>query len=242
MWILTWRQKLTWRHMPGQVLAVVALPVLLFLTMKFVHRQQHFYMFVGFYLQLILPFFCLTVFGDIIREELQANTLVFLTTRSLTRAQIYLLKFLSTWIWTEILMLIHLLLLAIVAWLCHVDGFANLLALSFAAQFLEILVFGALSALLGVLQRRFLVLGLLYGLVVEVGIGQIPTNINTLSMLRQIKSIVGLDPSAPELLGWTSQGVLKAVCTMLAASAVFLALGAIVFACKEFHKNEETHK
>jgi ABC-2 type transport system permease protein len=242
MWILTWRQKLAWRQIPGVVVTLVTLPVLLFLTLTAGLGEEYFCNFIGYTLQLILPFFCLTLFGDLVREDLQANTLVFLTTRPLSRAQIYLFKFCGVWLWAELIMGLHVVLLAGVGWARQVDGALPLLALAAATQFLAILVFGALSALLGLLQRRFLVLGLLYGLVVEVGIGQIPTNINTLSMVRHIKSIMGHNATAHDVLGWMPDSILSATAAMLVATAVFLALGALVFTYREFHKNEGMEK
>jgi ABC-type transport system involved in multi-copper enzyme maturation permease subunit len=242
MWILTWRPLLAFSRWPKLVITLLALPLLLYSTLQPGSRQQLFCMFVCLFLQLILPFYCLAVFGDMIREELQANTLVFLTTRPMTRVRLYLLKFFWIWVWTEMLMLIHLGILAIVAWARGVEGAMSLLALTTVSQFLAIMVFGALSAFLGVLQRRYMVLGLLYGMVVEIGIGQIPTNINALSMLRHIKSIMGHNPTVQLFSEWEPQGIIRAVAAMMIATVVFLAAGAITFSCKEFHKNEGFQK
>jgi ABC-type transport system involved in multi-copper enzyme maturation permease subunit len=242
MMVLVWRQKLSWRQWPTIALTLFTLPVFLFATMKVGHAQQYFYLLIGLYLQLVLPFYCLTVFGDLIQDELQAKTLVFLTTRPLTRVQLFLLKFFCLWTWVELLMFVQAVLLIIAGWAHEVSGLASLFGLLVAAQFLAILVFGALSALFGVLQRRFLVLGLLYGLIVEVGIGQIPTNLNTLSMMRHIKTIMGNNPNLRELLEWAPQGTYTSVAAMVIAAAVFLALGATLFTYKELLAQDNSPK
>ena len=49
--------------------------------------------------------------GGLIRDELQADTMGFLTTRPLTRARLLLVKFIAQTAWVQIVMLLETLLL-----------------------------------------------------------------------------------------------------------------------------------
>src|SRR5262249_32116008 len=136
---------------------------------------------VDFYFLLVLPLYGLSVCGSMIRDELQSDTLGFLTTRPVGRARLFLIKYLCQMTWLQALAALHGLLLCGVGFAREVPGVGSMMALFFGAQVLAVLAWGALSALLGLITRRYMVLGIVYGFVVEMGIGRIPTNINSLS-------------------------------------------------------------
>jgi hypothetical protein len=118
--------------------------------------------------------------GALIRDELETDTLGFLTTRPLSRARLLLIKYLSQTAWLEIWMLVQALLLFAAGSLRQIPALGGLIPLFLAAQFLAVLAWGALGLFLGQVSKRYMALALLYGLIVEMGIGRIPTNINTL--------------------------------------------------------------
>src|SRR5687767_2531029 len=91
LWLLTWKGRLTWRTVPGVLVTVLAIPLLTFFTidpMNQVASPSHpFYRWlVDFYFLLVLPLYCLTSCGSVIRDEVQSDTLCFLTTRPASRA------------------------------------------------------------------------------------------------------------------------------------------------------------
>lgn len=252
LWLLTWKSRLSWRQMPVLSATIMALPLLAFLFMQqsphFVVRgestglDKFFFWWVTFYLLVALPLYCLAVFGDLIRDELQANTLSFLVTRPLTRARLLLVKFVSQLAWVEILALLSGLLLVLVGWVCRVEGTLKLAGLLMGIQAMSVLVFGALSALLGLIHRRYMVLGAIYGLVVEVGIGQIPTNINTLSMTRHLRTLLANNTQLAQFFEWSAQGTWSSLLILGLATAIFLALAALLFSWLEYHHSEEMQK
>jgi ABC-type transport system involved in multi-copper enzyme maturation permease subunit len=178
----------------------------------------------------------------LIRDDLQANTLSFLLTRPWTRARLFLAKFLTQLAWTQILALSSGVLLLAVGLISRIPGILSLTPLFLVTVLLVVLVFGALSALIGLLHRRYLVIGAIYGLVIEVGIAQIPSNINTLSMTRHLRTLLGLNPRLQELFGWSSQGALFSLMVILIATLVFLGLATCLFNWVEYHHSEEMRK
>jgi ABC-type transport system involved in multi-copper enzyme maturation permease subunit len=253
LWLLTWKSRLSWRQAPVLSVTVLALPLLAFLIMNqgphflLIHGEHrgldNFYCWwVTFYLLVALPLYCLAVFGDLIRDDLQSNTLSFLVTRPLTRARLFLVKFLSQLVWVEVLAFATGLLLVLVGGVSGVDGTLKLGGLLLGIQGIAVLVFGALSALLGLIHRRYMVLGAVYGLVVEVGIGQIPTNINTLSITRHLRTLLANNAHLAQQFDWSAQGTLSSLLIVGLATAIFLVLAAVLFSWVEYHHSEEMQK
>src|SRR5262249_8511079 len=138
-------------------------------------RTQTFYQWlIKFYFFLLLPLNCVRTSGGLIRDELQANTLGFLTTRPLSRGRLLIVKYLSQTVWLQILMFVEALLLFGAGQLREIPALSDLLPLFLAAQFLAIFAWSALGALLGQITSRYMAISLVYGLIVEMGIGGIP--------------------------------------------------------------------
>jgi hypothetical protein len=204
--------------------------------------RPYFSWLLNFYFFLALPLYCLSACGGMIRDELQADTLGFLVTRPVGRARLFLAKYLCQMLWLEGLVAMHGLLLLAVGALRGVPGIGALLPLLLAAQFLAVLSWGALSALLGLVTRRYLVMGIAYGFVVELGLGRIPTNVNTLSLARHLRGLFGHDPLLQRLYDWAPQNAASSVAALLIATLVFLALGATLWAYREYHSAAEMQK
>jgi hypothetical protein len=195
-----------------------------------------------FYFRLVLPLYCLAVCGSMIRDELQSDTLVFLTTRPVGRGSLFVMKYLSQMIWLQAMAGVHGLLLFGVGFARGVPGVASVAVLFFGAQALAVLAWGAWSALLGLITRRYLVLGIVYGFIVEVGIGHIPTNINSLSLTRHLEALLGHNSLLQQLYEWAPENAWYSVGMLLLAVAVFLGAGTALFIFREYHHTAEMQK
>ena len=100
----------------------------------------------------------------------------------------------------------------------------------------------ALGLFLGQVTKRYLPLALVYGLIVEFGIGDIPTNINTLSLMRHLRTLLSHDAALQNLYEWTGTGVVLPVSALLLAAALFVALAALLFTFREYHAAAEMQK
>ena len=197
---------------------------------------------IEFYLLLALPLYCLTTCGPLIRDDLQSDTLVFLLTRPISRAWLFGLKYVCQMLWLEALVAVHGLFLYGAGLARGVPEAASTMAPFFAAQFLAVLAWGALSALLGILTRRYLLLGIGYGFIVEVGIGHIPTNINSLSLTRHLQGLLGHHPILNQLYEWAPQNTGGSVGALLLGAGLFLAAGALIFTFREYHQAAEMQR
>ena len=247
IWTLTWRAKLARKRIFLVIGSMTALPLLFAYVgskLGFPVEEFHFFFLkvVHLYLLLVVPLFCLSNFGAMIRDELQEDTMAFLITRPVSRAKLFLLKYLALATWLQIIVLGNALAFwAVGVWL-GIPGAASLIALLAAVQFLAVLAFGALASLIGLLTQKYLVAGIVYGFIVEFGIGEIPTNINVLSISRHLKTFLAWNADLARNYGWNAEGTWFSLMMMLVGTALFLLIGALLFTFKECQHAEETQK
>jgi ABC-type transport system involved in multi-copper enzyme maturation permease subunit len=241
VWSLTWKSQLSARRLPLLVGTLLIIPVLAYLTIDG-RTKPYFHWVIDFYLLLLLPLYCLSVCGGMIRDELQGDTLGFLITRPMSRVRLFLIKFLCHAIWLQALAAIHGCLLIGVGLTQGIAEIGSVGALLLGTQFLVVLAYGALSALLGLIHQRYMVLGILYGFVVEMGIGRIPTNINNLSLSRHVRTILGHNETIRQFYPWPGEGAWTSVLLMCAGTVMFLGLAAVAFTVREYHAAEEMQK
>lgn len=242
VWLLTWRSSLAVRKAAGLGLGLAALPVLVFLTLEPGRTEPYLHWTIDFYFWMVVPLYVLSVCGGMIREEVQSDTLSFLLTRPVSRARLFLVKFTCHVLWLQILGVVALALLIGVGVLRDIPEVIRLAFILFPVQFLAILAYGALSGLLGLLHQRYMVLGILYGFVVEMGIGRIPTNINNLSMARHFRTLLGNNSSIYEAYSWSPEKSWLSILIPIGVAVAFVALSAVIFTFKEYHHSEEMQK
>ena len=194
---------------------------------------------IDFYFFMILPLGCVRACGALIRDELQADTLGFLTTRPLTRARLLIIKYLTQMAWLEIIVLLETTLVFCAAGLREVPDLGSLFALFLAAQFLAVAAWCALGTFFGLVTKRYMPLAIVYGLVVEMGIGRIPTNINTLSLMRHLKTILGNNSALQHVYDWTLGGTAFSAGALVLATGIFVTLAALLFTFKEYQHTVE---
>lgn len=242
IWLLTWRTRLAGRKIPGLCFGLLFVPILTWVSVDPVKTEAYFHWLLDIYFLMMVPLFCLGVFGGMIRDEIQADTLGFLLTRPVSRAKLFLLKYLSHVIWVQLSGLITALLIFAAGLGRQIPELISLLPVFLFAQMLAILAYGALSSFFGLLTQRYIVLGIVYGFVVEMGIGRIPTNIHSLSLSHHIRTILGNSKIVQDLYHWPPERALFSIAMMLLASVVAVAGGMMLFTWKEYHHTEEMQK
>ncbi len=206
-------------------------------------RTEPFYRWlVDFYFFIILPLTCVRGCGAVIRDELQADTLGFLITRPVSRARLLLTKYLSQTAWLEILLLLETLLLFAVGWARQIPALGVLLPLLLGVQFLAIPAWSALGVLLGQVTSRYMATALIYGAIVEWGIGRIPTNINALSLMRHIKTLLSQNGALQGIYDWQPGSTLLAISALVLAPILFFGVAALLFSLIEYHHAAEMQK
>lgn len=244
LWLMTWKTRCSLRQSPAILGTILPTALLTFFVLRhdFDEKTALFYWLSTAHLLLAVPLYCLAVFGGLIRDDLQSNTLGFLTTRPLSRARFLLSRFLCQLAWVQVLGLIAGLLFLATGQIHGASGLPRFAPLFLVTQALALFVFAGLATFLGLLHRRYLVLGTLYGLFVEVGIGQIPTNINTLAMTRHLRTILGRNPELASLYTWPTDALPLALAVLLMTPVVFLALSAALFTLREYLPSDDPAK
>jgi ABC-type transport system involved in multi-copper enzyme maturation permease subunit len=197
---------------------------------------------INFYFFLILPLTCVRGCGPLIRDELQADTLGFLITRPVSRARLLMLKYASQVAWLEILLLLETLLLFAAGAAREVPALGTLLPLVLGVQMLAVPAWSALGLFLGQVTTRYMAAALLHGAIVEMGIGRIPTNINILSIVRHLQTLLSQNAAVYALYAWPSGKVATAVGALLVAPVIFLGIATLLFSVIEYHHAAEMQK
>jgi ABC-type transport system involved in multi-copper enzyme maturation permease subunit len=207
------------------------------------NRTSPFYhLLIDFYFFIILPLGCVRSTGGLIRDDLQSDTLGFLLTRPIKRAALLLLKFFCEVTWLEFLALVESLLIFGVGHWREVPSLRTLVPLFLATQFLAVLAWSALGVFLGQITKRYLAVALVYGLVVELGIGAIPTNINSLSLMRHLQTLLSNNRGLQTLFQWGDAATIFPAGMLLLAAALFLTIASLLFTFLEYHAAEEMRK
>ena len=205
-------------------------------------RTAFLYWLVYFYFFIVLPLTCVSASGSIIRDELQADTLGFLLTRPVTRAQLVVARYLAQVAWLQILLLFQTLFIFAAGRLRLIPDLGGFLPLFLATQFLAVFAWSALGLFLGMFSKRHVALALVYGIIVEKGIGSIPTNINTLSLMRHLKSLLSANEAVQNIFSFDRHSVVVSVGALLLATGFFLTLATILFTFREYHHTAEMQK
>ena len=188
VWQLTFRQYFA----PKQWMILFGPSILLgLLIVSTVHPGQstHFYQLLGgFYFAFLVPVLAFISGAGAIRDEIKAAD--YLATRPLPRPAFVVFKFLAHCACVQLAFLFALAVLVALGEVRNVaDLTSGILTLVFA-QVLEIAAFVGLGLLSGVLTSRYLLIGLFYGAMIELGLGAIPTQLSRLSITHQIQELI----------------------------------------------------
>jgi ABC-2 type transport system permease protein len=242
IWSLTWRAQLTRKRLWGALIFLLPIPAVIFATTDQGNTDQFLDWTVRFYLFLVLPLNCLFGFGSLIRDEIQADTLPFLITRPVKRWQLYLLKFLCMLICLQVLLAINGVIFTGIAVAKGLSELGTLLPLFLLSQALAGLAYGALAGFLGLLSRKFIVLGVVYGFVVEVGIGNLPTNAHSLSVAYHLRTILANHPAIERVFSLTADAIIPATGFVIGVFAVAAIAASVLFNVREYHHGGEMQK
>lgn len=235
LWRLLWRRQLVLRRLAMHALAMAAFTFITWLVLAKANDVRAFYGWVVvFYFLMLMPLGCLTLLGAMIREEAAANTLCFFTTRPLKRSEMFLVFYFGHIAWLQLVFLLQTLLLFAVG--ANVGlPVGKFLPVFLICQFLGLMAWGAHAAMLGMVHARYIVLGLVYGLVVEVGIANIPTNLKAISLSHHLRTLLVQHEGVNEMFGnrLSTEGWGLSILCLGLATVLFLVVGAALFTWRE---------
>ena len=191
----------------------------------------------GFYLKCLVPAAGFMLTAGVIRDDLQPGAGDYLFTRPIRRPVYLGLRYLTKTAALQIEFFLALGTLTAVGICKGAPGLLALLPSVLVAQILLLSVFSAFGLLAAILTRRYALLGLAYGTVVEAGLGSVPTTLNQLSMTHQITRVLApslADPRAGNALAFFASAQAWAAFGIVALATLgALALAALVFSQQE---------
>ena len=234
VWRLTWGRFAT----RGQLFLLLGMIFLLGLLslVRVRYGQESAYLpwTTEFYLGFILPVMAFLSGAAAMRDETKSTTTDYVLTRPIRRTHLVVFKYVSHLVCLQAFYLIVLGALLVLAMVIGVPDTVSAVPGLVAAQVTALACFSALGFFFGVLSSRYLVLGIVYAVAVEMAIGRIPTQLNRLSMTHQLGTILQpLNPGGLEILG-TSTSSLTVVGLLLGEAVILVTLCALVFSRREW--------
>ena len=186
---------------------------------------------VRFYLALVVPVVAFLTAAGLIQDDLKPATVDYVLTRPVRRHAFVLYRFLSHTTCLQVQCLLALGVLVAVGVFRQVPGLNSIAPSLLLAQILAVTAFSALGFAFGAFTSRYLVLGIFYASVIEVGVGNIPTQLNHLSMIHHVRVIASNVLHNNHSL--ESESLIASVVALLAFSLVFIAVAAALFSFTE---------
>lgn len=191
-----------------------------------------------FYVCFLVPVLAFLSAAGVVRDDLQPGSVDYLFTRPVRRPVFVFLRYLAHVGCAQIDFLISLAMVVMIGVYREVPGMWAAVPLLLLAQVLVIVAFSAFGFLCAMLTSRYVVIGLVYGAVIEVGMGNVPTQLSRLSIIRQALGIlnpllggqrVGMGgPLAVEALSAPLAAVL-----LLGIALAMVAVAALLFGMRE---------
>jgi ABC-type transport system involved in multi-copper enzyme maturation permease subunit len=194
---------------------------------------------IAFYVTFLVPVVTFITAGSVMRDEMKPGTVDYVLTRPVPRAVFVTFKYVAHVICAQIDCLIAATLVFALGVAWHAPGIAAAIPSLLLAQVITVAAFAALGFACGTLTSRYVVVGLLYSLVIELGVGQIPTQLSRLSMTRQVKAmlqplVTGQSaPFTPTLEVLPAASKITVIALLILFSVVLLGLTAAVYTTRE---------
>lgn len=216
---LMWAQQLTWRAMLPLAAGVGVLLIMAYL----IDRDEVAHWAETFILMTVLPILAFETGARAVREDLKAGAVDYLITRPIPRWAYVLFKYVGQLSVTLTKALLGL--IVIVGLIKGLGAEISSVTLWFAGLVGGVSAFMALGFLMGAVTSRYLILGLLYAGLIEGAVGNIPIQLNKLSILRHLRELIWSDEAVS---AWPSLGFLGLIVLVLVGAAAGL------FSTKEF--------
>ncbi len=192
---------------------------------------QYFEWIGGFYIAFLVPIFAFISAAGTMRDDLKPESVDYVFTRPIQRPVFLVFRYLSHLACAQLDFLIALLALVALGLAQGVPGLWAAIPLLLLCQIMISTAFSALGFLSGLLTSRYIVIGLAYGALIEVGVGNIPTQLSRFSMTRQVRTVLEPLGGGPGVENAAS--AFGAMAWLLTAAVVSIALTAAIIRTRE---------
>lgn len=191
-----------------------------------------------FYVCFLVPILAFISAAGVMRDDLGAGSVDYLFTRPVRRPAFVAFRYLAHVACAQLDFLLALIVVTGIGLYHEVPGLWAALPWLLLGQVMVIIAFSAFGFLCGMLTSRYVIIGLLYGAIVEVGVGNVPTQLNYVSMIRQIlgllRPVIGTEKNATGAAALElALGTPATLAVLLGFSAAMIGVTAAVFAFRE---------
>lgn len=179
-----------------------------------------------------VPLMGLAVGGGILRNAIRSYTIEYLWTRSVKKVHLVIAAWVAAVVVVTLLTVLATVIVHATGSFSGIDRVWQNLPMTCAAEFALIVPVTAIAVTLGVWTGKYMVVGLLYGFVVETGISRMPTNLNLLAVTRHVEVL--LKHARQTLEGPGLVAVLQSVGALLVLTIAALLVSCILFSCKQY--------
>lgn len=230
-WRLTYRQLLQ----PGHALMMaIGLGVLTFLFAAGSRwgRPAEFLNWVcGFYVTFLVPALAFISAAGAMRDAMKSNSIDYVLTRPMPKPAFVLFKYLAHMLCAQLNFLVAFGVVVGFVTAHKVPGAGAALGQLLYGQVLMVAAFSAFGFLAGTITARHVIIGLGYAGIIEVGVGNIPTQIGQLSMTQLMRN--ALTPLLQHITSETAPSMLWATTLILLFTFVMVSAAVAVFTLRE---------
>ncbi len=184
-----------------------------------------------FYTCFLVPLLAFISGGGAMRDDLKADAVDYIFTRPVRRPAYVVFRYVAHLACAQLDFLLALTALTVVGLSLNATGVLAALPLILLAQVLVITAFTAFGFLAGALTSRYVIVGLLWGGVIEIGVGTVETQLSRLSLTRQVLGL--LEPVTGATQAVSALGAPTLVVVFALFATVMVAATAGLFALKE---------
>jgi len=192
---------------------------------------------VEVFLLKIVPLLCLVAGGGALRDEIRSFTIEYLWTRPARKAHLVIGAYVGTVLLVFVQVAIFTTLIHLIGVIRDIPGAAAHLPIALGATLGAVLAFSALSMALGVLTGKYMVAGVLYGGLIEIGLSRLPTRLNLLSVTHHVQSL--LQSAGVGVADFSLLRLLSGTAGCLTIAAVGVAAAALIFTTKTYRIGDE---
>jgi len=234
IWRLTARRAFSPRQCTVTSIFIVLFALLTLVSVGTGSAYNYFLWLTNAYLTVVVPVLAFLSGGALVRDDMSPAVVDYVLTRPIPRPLFVATRVVCHLACLQVWCMVALLALTTVGLVQQIPGAVSALPMLLLAQILVACAFGILGALAGTLTARYLVIGILYGGVIEVGLGCIPMQLNRISILHHVRAML-----APVLEGAgieinAAQGIMVSAGFVALLSGVALAVALVIFSQREF--------
>lgn len=234
VWRLTYPRFFSVKPLMTAGVLLLVLGLLTWVAVDDSDSGQYYTWISTFYLCGVVPVLAFLSGAGAIRDDMKPGPVDYILTRPVKRSVYVASRYLCQVACMQAVYLLAFAVVAGVGFQRDIPELASRVPVLFLAQVLTIVAFTAMGTLAGAITSRYLIVGLFYGGIVEMGIGNTPIQLSRLSILHHIRALLQTVVEDEHVFAGLPQGGLATTAYILVFLIGAIAASALLFSLREF--------